>query len=64
MGVRGIPETWLHFEDLVIPKDMLVIPDVSLQPGFRMPVRGIGCDDHVFFVIELDDGLDGTLEGR
>ena len=34
MGVRGIPETWLHFNDLVIPETMLVVPPEGLKRGF------------------------------
>lgn len=34
MGVRGIPETFVHFEDLVVPADMLVIPPEGLRRGF------------------------------
>ena len=34
MGVRGIPETYLHFNDLLIPQSMLVIPPQGLRRGF------------------------------
>ncbi len=34
MGVRGIPETYLHFEDLEIAEDMLVVPPQGLRRGF------------------------------
>lgn len=34
MGVRGIPETYLHFEDLEIAEDMLVVPPDGLRRGF------------------------------
>jgi len=34
MGVRGIPETYLHFDDLEIAADMLVIPPEGLRRGF------------------------------
>jgi len=34
MGVRGIPETYLEFNDLQIHKSMLVVPPGGLQRGF------------------------------
>ena len=34
MGVRGIPETYLHFDDLEVPEDMLVVPPEGLRRGF------------------------------
>lgn len=34
MGVRGIPETYLEFRDLVIHKSMLVVPPNGLRRGF------------------------------
>ena len=34
MGVRGIPETYLHFENLEIAEDMLVVPPEGLRRGF------------------------------
>ena len=34
MGVRGIPETYLHFDDLEIAADMLVTPPEGLRRGF------------------------------
>lgn len=34
MGVRGIPETHLHFRDLVVPKSALVVPPRGLRKGF------------------------------
>jgi alkylation response protein AidB-like acyl-CoA dehydrogenase len=34
MGVRGIPETYLEFNDLQIHKSMLVVPPSGLQRGF------------------------------
>ncbi|NKB61758.1 MAG: acyl-CoA dehydrogenase [Gammaproteobacteria bacterium] len=34
MGVRGIPETYLHFEDLIVSRAMLVIPPEGLRRGF------------------------------
>ena len=34
MGVRGIPETYLHFRDLEIAEDMLVVPPEGLRRGF------------------------------
>ena len=34
MGLRGIPETEVLFEDLEIPEDMLVIPEQGLRRGF------------------------------
>ncbi len=34
MGVRGIPETYLHFDNLEISTDMLVVPPQGLRRGF------------------------------
>jgi len=34
MGVRGIPETELRFEDMEIPEDMIVIPPEGIKRGF------------------------------
>ncbi|MGI9260931.1 MAG: 3-sulfinopropanoyl-CoA desulfinase [Woeseiaceae bacterium] len=34
MGVRGIPETYLHFSNLEVAADMLVIPPDGLRRGF------------------------------
>ncbi|MBK0114078.1 MULTISPECIES: 3-sulfinopropanoyl-CoA desulfinase [unclassified Delftia] len=34
MGVRGIPETHVHFKDLQIHKSMLVVPPGGLKRGF------------------------------
>ena len=34
MGLRGIPETQIIFEDLEIPEEMAVIPPEGLQHGF------------------------------
>jgi len=34
MGLRGIPETEILFEDLEIPEDMLLRPEQSLRRGF------------------------------
>ena len=34
MGVRGIPETYLHFDNLEIGEDMLVVPPQGLRRGF------------------------------
>ena len=34
MGVRGIPETYLHFENLEIGEDTLVVPPEGLRRGF------------------------------
>ena len=34
MGLRGIPETEVFFEDLEIPEDMVVIPPEGLKRGF------------------------------
>ena len=34
MGVRGIPETYLHFEDLMVHATMLVVPPAGLRKGF------------------------------
>ena len=34
MGVRGIPETYLHFENLEIGEEMLVVPPEGLRRGF------------------------------
>ena len=34
MGLRGIPETQVIFEDLEVPEDMLVLPPEGLRRGF------------------------------
>lgn len=34
MGVRGIPETYVHFDGLEVGEDMLVIPPGGLRRGF------------------------------
>ena len=34
MGVRGIPETYLYFDDLEIAENMLVVPPEGLRRGF------------------------------
>jgi alkylation response protein AidB-like acyl-CoA dehydrogenase len=34
MGLRGIPETELFFEDLEVPEDMALIPPEGVQRGF------------------------------
>jgi alkylation response protein AidB-like acyl-CoA dehydrogenase len=34
MGVRGIPETEVLFEDMEIPEDMIVIPPEGIKRGF------------------------------
>jgi len=34
MGVRGIPETYLHFQDLEVSAKMLVVPPEGLKRGF------------------------------
>ena len=34
MGVRGIPETYMHFEDLEVSEEMLVVPPEGLKRGF------------------------------
>ena len=34
MGVRGIPETEVFFEDMEIPEDMIVIPPEGIKRGF------------------------------
>lgn len=34
MGVRGIPETYLHLRDLEVPENMLVAPPEGLRRGF------------------------------
>lgn len=34
MGVRGIPETYIRFQDLVVNKAMLVLPPEGLKRGF------------------------------
>ena len=40
-------------------EDVLVIADIPLQPGFHVPVRGVGCDHHELFGFELDHGQIG-----
>ncbi|HEX3096816.1 MAG TPA: 3-sulfinopropanoyl-CoA desulfinase [Usitatibacter sp.] len=34
MGVRGIPETYLRFEELAVPASALVVPPAGLRKGF------------------------------
>ncbi len=34
MGVRGIPETYVHFDGLEVDSDMLVVPPQGLRRGF------------------------------
>jgi len=34
MGLRGIPETEIHFEDLALPSDRLLMPPQGLRRGF------------------------------
>jgi alkylation response protein AidB-like acyl-CoA dehydrogenase len=34
MGVRGIPETYIHFRDLHVPASALVVPPKGLRKGF------------------------------
>jgi len=34
MGVRGIPETYVHFEDLRVDRSALVVPPEGLRKGF------------------------------
>jgi len=34
MGVRGIPETFIHFRDLAVPASALVVPPKGLRKGF------------------------------
>lgn len=34
MGVRGIPETYLHFNDMEVPEDMVVVPPEGIKRGF------------------------------
>lgn len=34
MGVRGIPETFMHFRDLAVPATALVVPPKGLRKGF------------------------------
>jgi len=34
MGVRGIPETYVSFQDLAVPKTSLVVPPNGLRKGF------------------------------
>ena len=34
MGVRGIPETYVHFENMEVEKDMIVIPPEGIKRGF------------------------------
>ena len=34
MGVRGIPETYIHFENMEVDKDMIVIPPEGIKRGF------------------------------
>lgn len=39
MGVRGIPETRLHFEELAVHESMLVVPPGGLRRGFADLMR-------------------------
>jgi len=34
MGLRGIPETEIIFDNLEIPDDMIIVPDVGIRRGF------------------------------
>jgi alkylation response protein AidB-like acyl-CoA dehydrogenase len=34
MGLRGIPETQIHFRDLEVPADMMLVPPKGLAKGF------------------------------
>jgi alkylation response protein AidB-like acyl-CoA dehydrogenase len=34
MGLRGIPETEVHFDNLIVPEDMAVIPPEGIKRGF------------------------------
>jgi 3-sulfinopropanoyl-CoA desulfinase len=34
MGLRGIPETEIIFNDLIIPDDMVIVPSVGMKRGF------------------------------
>ena len=34
MGVRGIPETYVDFNDMEVPEDMIVVPPKGLKRGF------------------------------
>jgi len=34
MGVRGIPETYVDFDNMEIPEDMVVVPSEGLKRGF------------------------------
>ena len=34
MGVRGIPETYVHFQDLRLPASAMVVPPEGLRKGF------------------------------
>jgi alkylation response protein AidB-like acyl-CoA dehydrogenase len=35
MGLRGIPETEVHFEDLAVPAEMALIPSGDARSGFK-----------------------------
>ncbi|UYV38075.1 acyl-CoA dehydrogenase family protein [Rhodobacteraceae bacterium D3-12] len=39
MGVRGIPETYLHFNDMKVPEDMIVVPPEGIKRGFAGLMR-------------------------
>ena len=34
MGVRGIPETYVDFQDMEVPEDMVVVPPDGIKRGF------------------------------
>ncbi len=34
MGLRGIPETEIHFEDLIVADDMVIVPPSGMRRGF------------------------------
>ncbi len=34
MGLRGIPETEIHFEDLIVADDMVIVPPSGMKRGF------------------------------
>lgn len=39
MGLRGIPEGYLHLEDCVVPADVLIVPPEGLRKGFGQIMR-------------------------
>lgn len=43
MGLRGIPETQVHFEDMVVGADMAVIPPSGLRHGFADLMNAYNC---------------------